>query len=242
METLLISPASRSEIVLGKFLTVMLASVTTADAQSGEHGADGRTARPPGRDLVGRGGPPVGGAASSVIAPPTLQAAFWMMLLLIPLAALFSAVCVSLAVLARSMKEGQYYMTPLYLVCMPLVFVTLMPGVELDLFYSLVPVTGVALLAASLDPGQLRRGLAVFLAGAGADAGLRGGRPALGRRPVSARGRIVPRVRAVQSGGLAAAHSARPRPAADRRPGGIMLCADAELDVVLDAIPGAARG
>ena len=30
METLLISPASRAEIVLGKFLTVMLASVTTA--------------------------------------------------------------------------------------------------------------------------------------------------------------------------------------------------------------------
>ena len=30
METLLISPASRSEIVMGKFLTVMLASVTTA--------------------------------------------------------------------------------------------------------------------------------------------------------------------------------------------------------------------
>ena len=30
METLLISPASRAELVLGKFLTVMLASVTTA--------------------------------------------------------------------------------------------------------------------------------------------------------------------------------------------------------------------
>ena len=30
METLLISPASRAEIVLGKFLTVMLASVMTA--------------------------------------------------------------------------------------------------------------------------------------------------------------------------------------------------------------------
>jgi sodium transport system permease protein len=59
-----------------------------------------------------------------------------------------------LAVLARSMKEGQYYMTPLYLVCMPLVFVTLMPGVELDLFYSLVPITGVALLLRALILGN----------------------------------------------------------------------------------------
>ena len=119
METLLISPASRSEIVLGKFLTVMLASVMTAILNLLEHGTDRHPARPPGRGLLGRGGPAVG-AAASVIAPPTLQAAFWMILLLIPLAAFFSAVCVSLAVLARSMKEGQYYMTPLYLVCMPL--------------------------------------------------------------------------------------------------------------------------
>ena len=55
-------------------------------------------------------------------------------MLLIPLAAFFSAVCLSLAVLARSMKEGQYYMTPLYMVCLPLIFLTLAPGIELDLF------------------------------------------------------------------------------------------------------------
>ena len=51
-----------------------------------------------------------------------------MIVLLVPLAAFFSAVCVALAVLARSMKEGQYYMTPLYLVCLPLIFLTLVPG------------------------------------------------------------------------------------------------------------------
>ena len=51
------------------------------------------------------------------------------------------------------MKEGQYYMTPLYLVSLPLVFLTLMPGVELNLFYSLVPITGVALLLSALILG-----------------------------------------------------------------------------------------
>src|SRR5262249_19564660 len=54
-------------------------------------------------------------------------------------------------------KEGQYYLMPLFLVTMPLIFLTLAPGVELNPFYSLVPVTGVALLlqrlmvAATLD-------------------------------------------------------------------------------------------
>ena len=61
METLLISPASRSEIVLGKFLTVMLASVMTAVLNLAEHGADGHTACAPGRGDVGRSRPPIGG-------------------------------------------------------------------------------------------------------------------------------------------------------------------------------------
>ena len=61
METLLISPATRGEIVMGKFLTVMLASVTTAVlnlvsmgltgivmAGQGAHlGQESRSSRPP---------------------------------------------------------------------------------------------------------------------------------------------------------------------------------------------------
>ncbi len=143
METLLISPASRAEIVMGKFLTVMLASVMTALLNLLSMGLTGLQLASQVGALAADGGRR---AAAAVLAPPTLQAAFWMVLLLIPLAAFFSAVCLSLAVLARSMKEGQYYMTPLYLVCLPLVFLTLAPGIELDLFYSLVPITGVALL------------------------------------------------------------------------------------------------
>ena len=54
METLLISPASRSEIVLGKFLTVMLASVTTAMLNLLSHGADGGSACQSGRGPHGR--------------------------------------------------------------------------------------------------------------------------------------------------------------------------------------------
>ena len=186
METLLISPASRSEIVLGKFLTVMLASVTTAVLNLLSMGLTGIQLAHQVGAMSAEAARRSAAAASSVIAPPTLQAAFWMILLLIPLAALFSAVCVSLAVLARSMKEGQYYMTPLYLVCMPLVFVTLMPGVELDLFYSLVPITGVALLLRALILGNYDVALRFFLPVLVPTRGLRGRGAALGRRSVSA--------------------------------------------------------
>jgi sodium transport system permease protein len=75
--------------------------------------------------------------------------------LLLPWSAFFSAVCLSIGAYARSTKEGQYYLMPLFLVTMPLIFLTLAPGVELNSFYSMVPVTGVALLMQRLltSPG-----------------------------------------------------------------------------------------
>jgi sodium transport system permease protein len=158
METLLISPASRTELVLGKFLTVMLASVTTALLNLVSMGLTGVWLARYAGNLTA-----VPGRRAMIITPPSLEVAFWIILLLIPLAAFFSAVCLSLAVLARSMKEGQYYMTPLYLVCLPLIFLTLAPGIELDLFKSLVPITGVALLLRALIMHNYNVALRYFL-------------------------------------------------------------------------------
>ena len=150
METLLISPAGRAEIVVGKFLAVLAASVTTAVLNLVSMGVTGlQLAR---RATAMGGGDPAREAAAA-LAPPTLQSALWMVVLLIPLAAFFSAICLAVAAMARSMKEGQYYMTPLYLVCLPLIFLTMAPGIELNAFYSLVPVTGVALLLRALIVG-----------------------------------------------------------------------------------------
>src|SRR5207237_9930782 len=100
---LLISPASRSEIVLGKFLTVVLASVMTALLNLVSMGLTGiQMAHRVGTMTATAGRR----SAASVLAPPTLQATLWMVLLLIPLAAFFSAVFLALAVLALRMTEG----------------------------------------------------------------------------------------------------------------------------------------
>ncbi len=150
METLLISPATRSEIVMGKFFTVMLASVMTALLNLVSMGLTGLQLASQFNNL----GPKAGSKMMTVLAPPSPTSYFWMMLLLIPLAAFFSAICVALAVLARSMKEGQYYMTPLYLGSMPLILVTLAPEISLNLFYCMVPITGPSLLLKALILGE----------------------------------------------------------------------------------------
>ena len=74
--------------------------------------------------------------------------------------AFFSALCLAVGAYARSSKEGQYYLMPLFLGTMPLVGLTLAPGIELNPYLCLVPVTGVALLlqrlvAASADVATL---------------------------------------------------------------------------------------
>jgi sodium transport system permease protein len=133
METLLISPAERAEIVAGKFLATTVfgfASVVwnvlwlTAGAV-----ALGELLGFPILNLPGLVGCVIVG---------------------IPLAMLFSAVCLALGVFARSTKEGQYYLLPLILVTMPLAFWAMMPGAELDPGKALVPVTGALLLQKKL--------------------------------------------------------------------------------------------
>ena len=152
METLLISPASRPEIVAGKFLTVVLASMTTAALNLASMGLTGL-------GIAQQLSSKTGGGFS----PPTLNAAFWMLVVLVPLAVFFSAVCLALAVLAKSMKEGQYYMTPLYMVSLPLIMLTLMPGIELSPFIALVPITGVGLLLRALIVGDYAVARTFFL-------------------------------------------------------------------------------
>jgi sodium transport system permease protein len=129
METLLISPAGREEIVYGKFLTIWVFSAATALLNLGSIALTTLTF---GKRLPG-----------PVLGPGAL---LWSLLLLLPLSAFFSALCLALGAYARSSKEGQYYLMPLFLATMPLIFLTLAPGVELNPLYSLIPVTGVALL------------------------------------------------------------------------------------------------
>jgi sodium transport system permease protein len=129
METLLISPAGREEIVLGKFLTIWVFSAGTSLLNLASMGIS-----------TWQLGPHL--PAGSFRVPALL----WCVLLLLPLSAFFSAICLAVGAYARSTKEGQYYLMPLFLITMPLIFLTLAPGVELNPFYSMVPVTGVGLL------------------------------------------------------------------------------------------------
>jgi len=138
METLLSSPAQRSEIVVGKLLTVMTFSTITAVLNLASIGLTGWL---------------VLGHLKEFGAPPPIAIA-WLLVALIPVSALFSGLCLALAAFARSTKEGQYYLMPLLLITMPLAIMPLAPAVELNLGASLIPVTGVVLLLRNVLEGN----------------------------------------------------------------------------------------
>ena len=129
METLLISPAERGEIVAGKFfattslgfgtavwnVVLMVLAVTVAQ-QFFPH------------PLLS-----AGGLLVCVLAA-------------LPLAMLFAAGCLALGIFARSTKEGNYYMVPMFFVVLPLGYWSMAPGIELDGRMSWIPITNALLL------------------------------------------------------------------------------------------------
>jgi sodium transport system permease protein len=148
LETLLLSPASRGEIVTGKFGAVWVFSAATALWNLAW----------------------LGGAAWLIgffvpeIQIMRLAGLFWCSVVTVLLAALFSAVSMALGAYARSTKEGQYFLLPLFIVTMPLTFLPLVPGVELNWFYSLVPITGATLLLQKLLNPRLDPGVWLYFA------------------------------------------------------------------------------
>lgn len=145
LETLLISPIDRHKIVLGKFLTIATAGVTTALISVLSMAVWGI--------LVGQ--------SMAIEVVTNFMGAIGLIdfllifLMLIPVVAIFAAVLLSLSIYAKTFKEAQSYMGPLVMVIIvPIVMATL-PGIELKGIWAWVPLTNVALAMKELIKGTM---------------------------------------------------------------------------------------
>ncbi len=153
LETLLVAPVTRTEIVLGKFAAVWVIAVVTALLNLVVMGLTFSKVA----GMIGGGKIAFSlsfGAAATVCA------------ILVPTAALFSAVALALSSFATSYKEGQHYMSPLFLVATPLAMVGLLPNVEIGYTLAVVPVANVVLLVKSMLLGSDAAGPALVAFGA----------------------------------------------------------------------------
>ncbi|MCK6459975.1 MAG: ABC transporter permease, partial [Planctomycetes bacterium] len=153
LETLLVAPVTRTEIVLGKFAAVWVIAVVTALLNLAVMGLTFSKVA----GMIGGGKIAFSlsfGAAATVCA------------ILVPTAALFSAVALALSSFATSYKEGQHYMSPLFLVATPLAMVGLLPNVEIGYTLAAVPVANVVLLVKAMLLGTEAAGPAFLAFGA----------------------------------------------------------------------------
>ncbi|WP_111977902.1 ABC transporter permease [Algibacillus agarilyticus] len=144
LESLLIAPVSSMQLVLGKLLTIVTTSFLSAMmavislALWGFIFAQALAVK----------------AISDIIGTLGLMDLGLALLMLVPVILFFSALVLSISIYARSFKEAQNYMAPLsFLVFAPLI-IAMLPGINLDWQWAMVPITNVALAIKEILKGD----------------------------------------------------------------------------------------
>jgi len=154
METILASPVSRAELVLGKFLLVLTASLVTTALSIASFGVT----------ILG-GAELLRGVTPGLVVAVSTKAAAAVFFILLPLAILFSAALLAIAVMARSYREAQTYLTPLMFVVILPAMAAFLPGVELNARLALIPILNVSLVSREIFTGQYPWGLIALIFG-----------------------------------------------------------------------------
>lgn len=154
METLLCSPVSRVDIVLGKFLMVLTGSLSAMFLSLTSMGVS-----------AALGGMMFSGAARAAAAATQARAGAAMMpmidpagllgvvAMVLPVAVLFSALIFTVALFAKSYKEAQSYVAPMiFLVILPAI-VGMLPGIDLNATLALVPILNLSLVCKEMLSG-----------------------------------------------------------------------------------------
>lgn len=156
METLLCSPVNRLNIVLGKFLMVLTASITTmllSLVSMGVSAALGISMLGGAQAQVARGAAAKAaaeGATIPLIDPMGLVGVFCMVA---PVAVFFAAVLLTIALFAKSYKEAQSYVSPLIIVVILPALMGMLPGIELTAKTALVPILSLSLVCKEMLSG-----------------------------------------------------------------------------------------
>jgi sodium transport system permease protein len=145
METILSSPISRRELVLGKFSLVLSASLATAALSVISMGVSFWVAqRFHAFDF---------GEDHHTELTIHASAALSVFLMALPIAVLFSAVLFTIALFAKTYKEAQSYLTPMTFIVIIPAIAALLPGVDLTAKLALIPILNVSLLCKELIAG-----------------------------------------------------------------------------------------
>jgi sodium transport system permease protein len=146
METILSSPVARTDLVLGKFLMVLTASLATAllaiVSMAGSFSFAGKA--------LEAFAPLQAQRLYLRVHPASYLAIFAMV---VPVAVLFSGALLAISLFARTFREAQSYLSPLTLVVAAPAILALLPGVELTARLALIPILSTSLVSREIMSG-----------------------------------------------------------------------------------------
>ncbi|MCB1052199.1 MAG: ABC transporter permease [Acidobacteria bacterium] len=144
LETLLLTPVPRLHVVLGKFFVVfstgLISSLMTVASLGVSIMYFGKEAE---------------GVAKQILSSVQTIDLVMILVMLIPIAALFASILLSISIYGKSFKEAQSLATPLNFLCIIPAVLAMVPGVQLDWVWALVPITNVALAIKELAKGTI---------------------------------------------------------------------------------------
>ncbi len=134
LESLLLTPAPRSRILLGKILAITAISLVAAIASIGSMLLALAQIKLPGE----------GGALHIALSPLAAIVMVWLAILL---AGSFSSLTLALGTLAKNFRQGQAYATPLYFITIfPASIILFIPDFNPNLAYYLIPILNAVLV------------------------------------------------------------------------------------------------
>jgi sodium transport system permease protein len=144
LETLLLAPVSRSQLVMGKFLVLFTVALAASLLMVSSLGLLLRF-------YSGRLDP----ALAAVVAAISIGDLGMIALMLVPTAAMFAAILLSMSIYAKSYKEAAGMMQPMMIIAIMPMMVAMIPGVELTWLWSAVPLTNIALAMKEIVKGTM---------------------------------------------------------------------------------------
>lgn len=145
LETLLVSPATRGEFVVGKYIVILVTGVVAAFLSLGSLVFSLNYMV---EDLLK-------GMSKMLAIELDIHTIILVFLIILPLAGIFAGVLLSVSIFARSFKEAQSYVNALNMAVILPAFVSLLPGVEMDYSMALIPVVNASLIMKDAISGSI---------------------------------------------------------------------------------------
>ena len=156
LETLLLAPIQRRQIVLGKFFVVFTTGVTAALLSITSIGIMLSIKV---KDIPGEL------ELHKVFASVSVVDLILIAAMLIPMAAIFASLLLSISIYAKSFKEASSYCGPLNFLAIIPAFIAMLPVVKLDWYWAMVPITNISLAIKELIKGTMNYQMLVAILG-----------------------------------------------------------------------------